>query len=60
MFGSQASLLDEFIIQEEKAKVNGIRLSFTICLHPWKKFAFLFTKRSKNIANMHVDSPRQP
>ena len=50
-----SSLLDEFIIQGRKGKVNGQRRTFTICLQEWELYGFSFIKRSKYIVVLHID-----
>ena len=52
---SSSVLLDGFIIQGRKGKVNGLEPTFTICLQEWEFYGFSFTKRSKYIVVLHID-----
>ena len=50
------SLLDGSIIQGRKRKVNGLEPTFTICLQEREIYGFAFTKRSKYIVVLHIDT----
>ena len=49
-------LLDEFILQGKREKVNTSELSFTICLHPLQNLQVSFIKCSKKCNKSVIDS----
>ncbi len=52
---SSSFLLDVAIISKAVKKVNRFKELFTICLQTACFHPALFTNRSKNIANLHID-----